>query len=194
MIQHNGEKRMKTKRGTRSMRVVGFLAVLGLATVTRAEEGEIPLDRVPKAVMSSAKAKFPGAAIKVASEEAEDGKPVYSLEMKRQRHNVNVTFKGDGTLVLVETALPKKELPKLVLRAVAHEYPGASLRHAGAVRTGPEVKKKADYYEFYLLSADQRPIHVKVDPDGKVLEDPYRPVRRARPRSSLSRSPGPVVQ
>jgi hypothetical protein len=185
---------MRTKRGMRSLTVAGFLAVLGLAPVTRAQDEVIPVDRVPKAVMNAAKAKFPGAKIQQASEETEDGTTVYSLEMKHQRHNLDVTFKGDGTVVLAETAVPVKELPKVVLRAVAQQYPGASLRHAGAVRKGPEVKKTADYYQFYLVSADNKPRQVKVDPKGKVLEDPFRRVRRAQPRPALSRSPGPVAQ
>jgi hypothetical protein len=185
---------MRTKRGMQSLTVAGFLAVLGLAPVTQAQEGEISLDRVPKAVMNAAKAKFPGAKIQHASEETEDGTTVYSLEMKHQRHDLDVTFKGDGTVVLAETAVPKKELPKVVLRAVAHQYPGASLRGAGAVRKGPEVKKTADYYQFYLVSADNKPRLVKVDPKGKILEDPYRRLRRAQPRPTLSRSPGPLAR
>src|SRR5947209_1858223 len=136
-----GEKRMRTKRGMRSLTVAGFLAVLGLASVTRAQEKVNPVDRLPKAVINAAKAKFPGAEIQQVSEETEDEKPVYRLKMKHQRHDLDVTFKDDGTVVLVNTAVPKKELPKVVLRAAAQQYPGASLKHAGAVRKGPEVKK-----------------------------------------------------
>jgi hypothetical protein len=186
-----GEKRMRTKRGMRPLTVAGLLAVLGLASGTRAQGEGIPLDRVPKEVMNAAKTKFPGAEIQQASDETEDGKPVYSLEMKHKRHNLDVTFNGDGTVVLVETAVSKKELPKVVLRAVAQKYPGASLRHAGAVRKGPEVKKTADYYQFYLLSADSRPRQLKVDPKGKVLEDPHRRLEQARARRTARRSPGP---
>ena len=105
----------------RFMAAAGLLAVLGLASGTRARGGEIPLKRVPKAVMNSAKGQFHGAKITVASVETEDGKPpVYALEMKHHRQNVDVTFKVDGTVVLVETDVPAKELPRVVLRAVAH--------------------------------------------------------------------------
>jgi hypothetical protein len=178
----------------RTMTVAGFLAVLGLAPGTRAEDGRIPPDRVPRAVMDAAKARFPGAKIRQASEETEDGTTVYALEMKHQRHNLEVTFKADGTVVLVDTAVTRKELPKVVLRAAAQIYPDAGLRHAGAVRKGPEVKKTADYYELYLVIADNRPRLVKVDPGGKLLEDPSRRVRRAQPRPTLSRSRGPVAR
>jgi hypothetical protein len=81
-----------------------------------------------------------------------------------------VTIEGDGTVVLVETDVAAKELPKEVRRAVEHRYPGASVRGTASVKKGAEAKKKADYYEFYLWTADQRPALVKVDPKGKVLE------------------------
>jgi hypothetical protein len=185
---------MKTKRGMRSLTVAGLLAVLELTSVTRAQGDVIPVDRVPRAVTDAAKARFPGAKIQQATEEAtQDAKPAYSLVMKHQRHNLDVTFKDDGTVVLVETDLPKKELPRAVLRAVALQYPGASVSGAGSVRKGPEVKKTADYYQFYLLTADRKPRLVKVDPKGKVLEDPYPRLRHAQPRQPLNGSPGPVT-
>ena len=181
---------MRTKCGMRSLTVAGLLAVLGPASVTRAQEGEIPVDRVPEAVMRAAKAKFPGAKVKQASEETEDGKTIYSLEMKHRRHNLDVSFEGDGTVVQAETAVPQKELPKPLLRAVASQYPGASLRHAGAVRKGPGLKKTVDYYELSLLIGGNRPRVVKVDPKGNVLEDPFRRVHRAQPPLPLeSRRP-----
>jgi hypothetical protein len=181
---------MKTRREMRSLTVAGFLAVLGLASGTRAQEEKIPLHRVPRVVINSAKAKFPGAEIKKASKETEDGEPVFALGMKHHRHDMDVTFKADGTVVLVETAVPAKELPQVVLRAVEGKYPGASIRGAESVTTGPEVKKQADHYEFYLVTADNKPRLVKVDPKGEVLEDPYRRLHHAQPRQPLSRAPG----
>jgi hypothetical protein len=162
-------KRKRTRRGMRSLTVVGLPAVLGLATGTRAQGEENPPDWVPKAVMASAKAKFPGAEIKVTSEQTDDGKPpVYALEMKDHRHDVYATFKADGTAVLVETAVPAKELPRSLLRAVEHQYPDARVRGADSVTTGPEVKRKADSYECYLMTANWKPARVQVDPHGKL--------------------------
>jgi hypothetical protein len=184
------EKRMRTRRGMRTMTVAGLLAVavLGLASGTRAQGGEIPLDRVPRAVMDSAKARFPGAEIKGASEETEDGKPpVYALEMKHHRRDVDVTFKPDGTVVQVETAVPAKELPKVVLRAVQHRYPGARFNGAELVKKGPEVKTKADYYEFYLMTADEKPALVQVDPNGKVLKPEEKPAVKKRDQKGMKK-------
>jgi hypothetical protein len=127
--------------------------------------------------MDSARAKFPGAEIKGASEETEEGKPpVYALEMKHHRHDVDVTCKVDGTVVQVVTAVPAKELPKVVRRAVEHRYPRANVMGADSVTKGPEVKKKADYYELYLMTAAKKPALARVDPDGKVLKPEAKPV------------------
>jgi hypothetical protein len=168
---------MMPQREMRSMTFAGFFAVLGLACGARSEGEEIPLKRVPKAVMRSAKTKFPGATIKVASEEREEGKPpVFALGMTHRRQNVGVTFTVDGTVVLVETDVTAKELPKVALRAVEAKFPGATVKGAQSVTTGPEVNKQADYYQFYLLTADEKPALVKVDPDGKVLKPEAKPV------------------
>jgi hypothetical protein len=153
------------------MAVLVFSGLLGLDSGIKAQN-EIPLRRVPKAVTTSAKAKFPGAKIKVASEKTDDGKPpVFALEMTHNRRNVDVTFTNDGAVVLVETAVPAKELPKAVRRAVEHTYPGATIRGAESVKEGPDVKKQADYYRFYLVTADETSVVVKVDHSGKVLDE-----------------------
>jgi hypothetical protein len=178
---------MRTKRGMRFMTVAGFLAVLGLASGTRAQEEQIPLRRVPKAVMDSAKAKFPGAKVMAASEETEEGKPpVFALKMRQQYHTVDVTFDVDGTVVLVETDVYPKDLPKVVLRAVERKYPGAGLRGVVSVKKGPEVKK-ADHYEFYLVKVDKKPALVKVAPDGRVLYPEEKTAAKNRDKKGMKK-------
>ena len=115
---------MKTIRPSHRLAVAGSLAVFGFVSGVRAEEAEIELDQVPKAVMEAAKVKFPGAKIKEASKETEGGKTVFELEMTHEERNMDVTFQEDGTLVLVETQVPEKDVPSAVLTAVKDKYPG----------------------------------------------------------------------
>jgi hypothetical protein len=183
-----GAKTMRTIRGIRFMTVAGFLAVLGLASGTHAQEEQIPLRRVPKAVMDSAKAKFPGAKIMAASEETEEGKPpVFALEMRHQYHTVDVTFEVDGTVVLVETDVYAKDLPKVVLRAVDRKYPGAGIRGVVSVKQGSELKKKADHYELYLVKADNKPALLKVAPDGRVLYPEEKTAAKNRDKKGMKK-------
>jgi hypothetical protein len=178
---------MRTRRGMRFMAAAGFVAVLGFASGTPAQEEQIPLHRVPKAVLTSAKARFPGAEIKQATKETEAGEPVFALALKHHRHNVDVTVKVDGTVVLVETDVLAREVPRVVLQAVLRGYPGATVRGAESVNKGPEVKRTADYYQFYLLIAGERPALVKVDPDGKVLEPVPKSALRKRDRKGTKK-------
>jgi uncharacterized membrane protein YkoI len=160
---------MTAKNGMGSLVITGLVALLALSSGAKAQEAEISLDQVPRAVTDSARAKFPGGEIKEASKETEDGKTVYELEMKHDGRNMDVTLKEDGTLVLVETAIPVKEVPEVVMKAGLGKYPGAKLKLAESVKKGPKVKKEVDYYELHL-AVGEKSVEVEVDASGKILE------------------------
>jgi uncharacterized membrane protein YkoI len=161
---------MTTKRFSGWVVVAGLLVFLGLAPAALAQETEIKLDEVPKAVMDAAKAKFPGADIREASKETENGKTVYELEMKHEGHNMDVTFEENGTLVLVETQVSEDDVPAASMKAVNDKYPGAKINLVESVKKGTEVKKEVDYYEFHLTTSDKKSAEVEVDSDGKILK------------------------
>jgi uncharacterized membrane protein YkoI len=148
----------------------GLLGLVGLGSGAVAQETQIKLDDVPKAVMDSAKAKFPGAKMRDASKETEDGKTVFELSMTHEDHKMDVSFEEDGTLVLVETEVAENDLPAAVLGAVKDKYPGAKIKLVESVKKGPELKKEADYYEFHLTTADKKSAEVEVDSNGKILK------------------------
>jgi hypothetical protein len=160
---------MLTNRSTGWMAIVAILGLFGLVSGASAQETEIPLDQVPKAVMDSARAKFPEAKIKEAAKETEDGKTVFELEMTHENRKMDVTFREDGTLVLTETQVSEKEVPAIVRQAVKDKYPGAKIDLIESVKKGPEAKKEADYYEFHLTKVDKKTAEVEVDREGKVL-------------------------
>jgi uncharacterized membrane protein YkoI len=152
------------------MAVAGVLGLFTMAEGARAQEAEIPLDQVPKAVADSAKAKFPGAKWREAAKETEEGKTLYELAITHEAHKMDVTFQSDGTLVLVETEVPEADLPAAVSKAVKGKYPGAKIDLVESVKKGPEVEKEVDYYEFHLMTADKKSVEVEVDSKGKILK------------------------
>lgn len=169
-VVSNGDNAMMPTCILRSVTVAGMLGLVSLASGVRAQESEIKLDQVPKAVMDSAKAKFPGAVIREASKETENGKTVIELEMTDQNRKMDVSFQEDGTLVLVETAIPETELPPAAMRAVVGKYPGARINLVESVKQGPRVKRGIDYYEIHLTTADKKSSEVEVDASGKILK------------------------
>jgi hypothetical protein len=156
---------------TRLATVVVTMDLLGLvagAAGAWADEADIPIDQLPKAVADSAKAKFPGAKWTGAAKETEEGKTFYEVSMTQANHKMDVSFEPNGTLVLVETEVPEAELPAAVSKAVKGKYPGAKVDLAESVKKGPEVKKDIDYYELHLTTADKK--SVEVDGKGKILK------------------------
>jgi uncharacterized membrane protein YkoI len=169
-IGRMGDNVMMTRALSGWVVMLGFVALFGLTPGARAQETKITLDQVPKAVMDSARAKFPGAKIREASKEKEDGKTVFELEMTHENHNMDVTFQENGTLVLVESQLAENEVPDAVMKAVQGRHPGAKINLVESVRKGPELKKEVDYYEFHVTTSDKRTAEVEVDATGKVLK------------------------
>jgi hypothetical protein len=147
----------------------GFLAAIGLGSSARAQETEIAIKDVPRAVMDSAKAKFPGATMREAAKETEEGKTLFEVSLTHDGHKMDVTFQEDGTLVLVETEVSEREVPAVVAKAVKGKYPGAKCNLVESVKKGPKVKKEVDYYEFHLTTADKKSVEVEVDAKGKIM-------------------------
>jgi hypothetical protein len=121
-------------------------------------------------VIDATKDKFPGAEHRSAAKETEDGKTVYEMSITYKDHKMDVTFKEDGTLVLIETELRESEIPAAVRSAVKDKYPGAKIDVVESVKKGPRVKTEVDYYEFHLTSVDKKSIEAEVDPNGKILK------------------------
>jgi hypothetical protein len=144
------------------------IAVMVLTARAGAQEREVELDEVPRAVMEAAKAKFPGASIRAASTEKEEGRTVYELEMTHAKRRMDVTFRPDGTLVVVETAIAQGEAPEAVLRSVRERHPDAKIRLIESVKKGPELKKEADYYELHLKLADGKTAEIEIDGRGRI--------------------------
>jgi uncharacterized membrane protein YkoI len=160
---------MMEKQSWGGMVVVGILGLLGLGSGVCAQEVQIKLDQVPKAVMESARAKFPGAVHRGAARETEEGKTVYELALTHEGHRMDVTFQENGTLVLIETEVPEAEVPAPVRKAAQDKYPGAKINLAESVKKGPQVKKGVDYYELHLTTADKKSAEIEVDAQGKIL-------------------------
>jgi hypothetical protein len=160
---------MNSKRNA----VVLAAGLLGLGIVlasARADEVDLPLDQLPKAVADAAKAKFPGAKWSGAAKETEDGKTLYEVSMSHEGRKLDVTFKADGTLEVVEAEIAVGDLPKPVASAVKDKYPGAKINLIESVTKGPEVKKDADSYEIHLTTAAKKSVEIVLDASGKILD------------------------
>jgi uncharacterized membrane protein YkoI len=132
------------------------------------EEGEeeIPLDKLPKAVVDAVKAKFPGAQLQSAAKENDEGKVVYEVTIKHKGQDIDVMASPDGKIIAIEKTIKANELPAKVSKALAEKY------SRGTVKKAEEITKDdKTTYEVIIEMGDKKKFEVVLDPDGKVLEE-----------------------
>ena len=142
------------------------LGILAPGTGVRADEEKIPLSQVPKAVVAAVEAKFPGATIKQAEKEVEDGQTIYELGITHDGHAIDVSAKADGTIVAVEKEIKADDLPAAVSAAVKAKYPTAKIKKAEEV----EEKGKTTY-EVIVEKSAGKDVELVLDKTGKILEE-----------------------
>jgi hypothetical protein len=145
-----------------------LVALFALAAKTSAGEKDIPLDKLPKAVVDAFKAKFPGAKLTKAVEEKDDaGKPMFELGFTFKGYKYEVELQPDGTFIAIDKQIDFKELPKAVAKTLVDKYPKATYKIIEEVTK----KDKVEYYEIALVTVDNVTFEVLVDPSGKTLKE-----------------------
>jgi hypothetical protein len=155
------------------MRTVGGAALavaLGVVVWAAPQGGEqkVPLDKVPKAVMDSVKARFPDAKLIGASSEKTGDKLVYEVELEFKGKHHDVTVETDGKIVTIEREIAFKELPKVVQKTLNKAHPKAVFKIIEEVIHVKDGKEKLEYYEAHIEGADKKEVEVIVLPDGKI--------------------------
>lgn len=151
----------------RSM-LMAAVAAVAVATVARADEEKIALDKLPKAVLDAAKKRFPKAEWTDAAKETDGDKVTYEVSGKDGDTKMDLTFTPDGKLTLIEKVIDAKALPKAVAATLAEKYPKATFKIIEEVIKVDGAKEALDYYELLLTTADKKEIEVQLLPDGKV--------------------------
>jgi uncharacterized membrane protein YkoI len=158
----------------RALSVLCFATICGLVSNglhARADSEKVPLDKLPKAVMNALKAKYPGAQVKSAATELEEGKTVYEIAFTYQKHNYDITFTPEGKIVVAEKEIDAKDLPKAVAKALQTKYPGATFKRVEELTKGDD---RVDTYEVLLITTSKKTIEVELDPKGKIVKETER--------------------
>jgi hypothetical protein len=109
---------------------VVVLAILAGATAARAQEEDITLKQLPKAVVEAIKAKYEGAKLVSAEKETQKDKVFYEVNIKHKDKAIELLLTPEGKIVSVEQPIEAKDLPKAVTEAIAKRYPKAAIKSA----------------------------------------------------------------
>lgn len=118
--------------------------------------------KLPAPVENAFKAAYPQATIKHTTHETEDGVEQYEIESTNQGRALDVNYKPDGTVIVVEEEVTASELPAAVAAAVTARYPKASVTTRERATEGQKV-----YFELGLKGAPVK--EVQLTPDGKWI-------------------------
>ena len=167
-------------RGLLSM-ALGLL-VLSLCgnggSAARADEEKIALDKLPKAVLEAAKARFPKAELIEAAKETDDDKVEYEVTLKDGETKYDVMFSPDGKITLIEKIIAAKDLPKAVAAALEEKYPKAVYKIYEELTKIADGKEFIAYYEVLIETADKKMLEVEVSPEGKILKTEEKKVEK----------------
>jgi hypothetical protein len=149
--------------------------VLLAAPSARAQEKKgkdsLDLDKIPRVVMESLKAKFPKAEIHKWTKEKEGDEVIYDIEFKQEGRKCEADIKEKGDYINYEKAIEAKDLPKAVRDAIEKRYPKATLKENMEETEVKGKDEKLSAYEVVLVTADKKEVEVRVSPNGKILED-----------------------
>jgi hypothetical protein len=145
----------------------GALPVWG-AGVTFAlaqEEQAIKCDKVPAAVRTAFQTAYPKATIHDCSKEIEKGKVAYEISSLEDKTRRDVLYHEDGTVIVVEEAIPSGDLPEPVRLAIGKKYPKAPITLAERLTRDSTVS-----YEIRLKHRGKT-LELVYDPEGKEVHD-----------------------
>src|SRR5258708_6616937 len=86
--------------------LAGFIVCCAWA---RVDETKLPLDQVPKVVVDSVKAKFPGAELKAASKETENGKTSYEVSITFKTAKIDLLLTPEGKITAIEKVISESD-------------------------------------------------------------------------------------
>jgi hypothetical protein len=153
--------------------VSGALVAAVVVLIGALARGDDPkdLDKIPKAVMNTLKAKFPRAKISKWTKETEDGKIVYDIEFRQHGRKAEADIAEDGTLLNFEKEFDAKNLPRAVTAAVEKKYPGSKIKEVMELTDIKDKKEVDGGFEIVLETADKKKVEVTIAKDGKIKED-----------------------
>jgi uncharacterized membrane protein YkoI len=149
---------------------VVFVALLAVAPAVRADDEKIDVDKLPKEVVKAVKDRFPGAELKSAEKETEDGKTIYDVAIKHKDINYEVAVTPKGEITGFEKEIAAKDMPKEVAKAIETKYPKATVKMVEEVYKVKGKTEKLEYYEIAIVTSENKKVGLDVAADGKILK------------------------
>jgi len=155
------------------LRVCAVLCVIGGGLVFGDVE-DIPINKLPKAVVDAVKAKFPKGKLGGASKETMEGEVTYGVELTVDKSKYTVVTNDEGEILEIDKEIPVKDLPKKVSDAVKKKYAKYKLDAADEIITIEEEAKEVKHFGV-KISMGKKARYVVLSPEGEIETDDEEP-------------------
>jgi hypothetical protein len=139
--------------------------MLLIASNCRAQEKKISRSDLPAAVERTVQAESRGATIRGFSEEKEDGKTYYEVEMSVNGHSKDVTIDSEGAVSEVEEEITLHSIPRAVQKGLKAKAGVGRIAKVESITKHDTLVA----YEAHVVTAGKKS-EVQVGPDGKLLD------------------------
>jgi hypothetical protein len=151
-------------------RVIGFKATMVamcvcFAASAMAQEKHIKKSDLPAAVQKIAEEQRKGATVRGYSEETEDGKLEYEVEMTVNGHGKDVSIDPDGNVLEVEEQVNLGRLPAAVREGLQQKAGSGKIGKVESITKHGSLVA----YEAHVMTGTKKS-EVQVGPDGKGLD------------------------
>ena len=144
---------------------LAFVALTLMASECRAQEKKIKRSDLPAAVEKTVVAESQGATIRGFSEEKENGKTYYEVEMVVNGHGRDVTMDQNGAITEVEEEIQMDSLSPAVKQGLLVKVGKGTISHVESITKHGKIVA----YEADVVTGGKKS-EVQVGPDGKPLD------------------------
>jgi hypothetical protein len=148
------------------MRTSLLLAVLGFCFAVEVED--VPVQRLPAAVVTTIRERFPKALLAEATRDVRTA--FYEVTLKSDGRVYDVTLAAGGALERIAKEVTIAELPKSVKAALDKAYPKAKIKSLIEVTKIVDRRDERDGYRAYLDVPGERPVLVRIERDGNLTK------------------------
>lgn len=141
-----------------------FSFLILCSALLAAAEKKIKKSDLPPAVQKAAEEQGRGATIKGCSQEVENGKTLYEVELNVNGHSKDVTMDAAGKVVEVEEEVALDSLPEAVRKGLADQAHGGKIGKVESLTKNDKLVA----YEAHVVKAGKR-FEIQVGPDGLPL-------------------------
>jgi hypothetical protein len=118
--------------------------------------------KLPATVEAAFKKAYPQATIKSVAHETEGGQEQYEIESVDHGRALDVNYKPDGTVIVIEQEVTAADVPGAVMAAITARYPKATV-----TRRERATEDKKVYFELGVTGAPVK--EVQLTPEGKWI-------------------------